>query len=166
MRQRMPRWNCLHCSPWSMRRVCGDQISEMDGHGQAVHARVLRREGEAAGQPDLRPEARPQAKKLQKRVADGQLVCILTPGGWSWCPSRTTRRRPRSTPARMGRSPCSTPRRSQRRSEKIGEDHKHESRHRKTFIVHSMNIAELYILWKDHKNTPASRPSGQCKQWV
>ena len=48
----------------------------------------------------------------------------------------------------------------------VGEDHKHESRHRKTFIVHSMNIAELYLLWKDHKNTPASRPSGQCKQWV
>ncbi len=28
----------------------------------------------------------------------------------------------------------------------VGEDHKHESRHRKTFIVHSMNIAELYLL--------------------
>ena len=40
----------------------------------------------------------------------------------------------------------------------VGESHKHESRHRKTFIVNSMNIAELYLLWKDHKNTPASRP--------
>ena len=40
----------------------------------------------------------------------------------------------------------------------VGEDHKHQSRHRKTFIVNSMNIAELYLLWKDHKKTPASRP--------
>ena len=40
----------------------------------------------------------------------------------------------------------------------VGEGHKHESRHRKTFIVNSVNIAELYLLWKDHKSTPASRP--------
>ena len=40
----------------------------------------------------------------------------------------------------------------------VGEAHKHESRQRKIFLVKSMNIAELYLLWKDHKNTPASRP--------
>ena len=40
----------------------------------------------------------------------------------------------------------------------VGEQHRHEDRHRKTFILHSLGIAEMYLTFKDHKPPDPSKP--------
>ena len=56
----------------------------------------------------------------------------------------------------------------------VGENHQHEDRHRRTFIMKSLNIAPLYLLIKSHKpytdsdrkenKPPSTRPVASAVQ--
>ena len=109
-------------------------------------------------------------KKLQKRVADGEIVIIPTDKSGRMV-AMTLEDYEKAGEVHTSKDREVTMEQAEEVAKKlrghtsswlkilnVGEGHKHENRHRKTFIVNSVNIAELYLLWKDHKSTPASRP--------
>ena len=118
---------------------------------------------EGKQETNLTPAQKRGLKKLKKRVAEGELVCVTTDksgrlaimplelyeaAGEVHCSQdREVTMEFAEETARQLRGHTS----AWLKNLNIGENHNHQDRHRKTFISHTLNIAEMYLLYKDHK---------------
>ena len=119
---------------------------------------------------NLTPGQRRGLKKLQKRQAEGELVIVPT--------DKSGRMAVMSLEAYLAAGNVHTQgdkevdkdfvERIQRQVVghtsawlkilNVGQDHGHEDRHRKTFILHSLGIAQMYLTYKDHKQQDPTKP--------